>query len=199
METTNFAPDGLWTENWKTLIDKMVTAGFNTIRLPFSDALLQPGATPNGIDFHKIPDLAGLSGQEIMDKLIEYAGQKGLKVFLDHHRSSAGNGPNPGGLWYDSAYPEARMIENWVRLAQRYAGNPTVIGADLANEPHGRASWGDGGPNDWAAAAASIGNAILAVNPDLLIIVEGIEAHQGSSTWWGGNLMACASIRSASR
>ena len=39
-----------------------------------------------------------LSGQQIMDKIIGYAGEKGMKVFLDHHRSSAGNGPNGNGL-----------------------------------------------------------------------------------------------------
>jgi len=189
METTTYAPHGLWTESYKVLIDKMVQTGFNTIRLPFSDQLFAAGSTPNGIDFHKNPDLAGLSGQQIMDKIIDYAGSKGLKVFLDHHRSSAGNGPNGGGLWYDNAYPEAKMIQNWVQLATRYANNPTVIGMDLANEPHGPSTWGDGSANDWAAAATRIGNAILAVNPNVLIIVEGIERYQGNSTWWGGNLM----------
>ena len=68
METTNHAPHGLWTENYKVLIDKMVQVGFNTIRLPFSDQLFAPGSTPNGIDFGKNPDLAGLNGQQIMDK-----------------------------------------------------------------------------------------------------------------------------------
>lgn len=189
METTNYAPHGLWTENYKVLIDKMVQVGFNTIRLPFSDQLFSAGSTPNGIDFGKNPDLSGLNGQQIMDKIIAYAGEKGLKVFLDHHRSAAGNGPNGNGLWYDSAYPEAKMIQNWVQLATRYANNPTVIGADLANEPHGPATWGDGGPNDWAAAATRIGNAILEANPNWLIMVEGIENYQGNYTWWGGNLM----------
>lgn len=189
METTNYAPHGLWTENYKVLIDKMVQVGFNTIRLPFSDQLFAVGSTPNGIDFGKNPDLAGLTGQQIMDKIIGYAGEKGMKVFLDHHRSSAGNGPNGNGLWYDSNYSEAKMIQNWVQLTQRYAGNSTVIGMDLANEPHGPATWGDGGANDWAAAATRIGNAILAANPNLLIMVEGIESYKGQSTWWGGNLM----------
>jgi aryl-phospho-beta-D-glucosidase BglC (GH1 family) len=40
--------------------------------------------------------------------------------------------------------PESQWIQDWVTLAQRYAGNPTVIGADLHNEPHGPATWGDG-------------------------------------------------------
>jgi endoglucanase len=74
-------------------------------------------------------------------------------------------------------------------LAQRYRGNPTVIGADLHNEPHGAATWGDGNPQtDWRLAAERAGNAILAANPDWLIVVEGIENYHGHLYWWGGNL-----------
>ncbi len=189
METSNFAPHGLWTASYKTMMDQMVQQGFNAIRLPFSDQLFDANSKPNGIDFSKNPDLQGLTGLQIMDKIVAYAGQKGLKIILDHHRSSAGNGPNGNGLWYDSAYSEQKMISNWTMLAQRYANNPTVIGADLNNEPHGAATWGDGSANDWAAAATRIGNAIGAANPNWLIMVEGIESYQGSSTWWGGNLM----------
>ncbi len=32
-ETPNFAPSGLWAQNYKTLMNEMVQAGFNTIRL----------------------------------------------------------------------------------------------------------------------------------------------------------------------
>src|SRR5258708_9466180 len=74
-------------------------------------------------------------------------------------------------------------------LAQHYRGNDTVIGADLDNEPHGPATWGGGKPNtDWRMAGERMGNAILAVNPQWLIIVEGIEQYHGDYYWWGGNL-----------
>jgi endoglucanase len=71
----------------------------------------------------------------------------------------------------------------------RYKGNSTVVGMDLRNEPHG-GCWGCGSATtDWRLAAERAGNAILAVNPDLLIIVEGISNYEGNSYWWGGNLM----------
>jgi endoglucanase len=91
-------------------------------------------------------------------------------------------------------------------LAQRYRGNTAVIGADLHNEPHhvqgnpsAGACWGCGiTAVDWRLAAERAGNAILAVNPDWLIVVEGTDCHgpngvvepsQGADcTWWGGNL-----------
>jgi len=187
-ETDTYAPHGLWARGYRDMMDQMKAAGFNTIRLPYSNQLFDAGSTPNGIDFSKNPDLQGLTGLQIMDKIVDYAGQIGLRIILDHHRSNAGNSANENGLWYTSAYPEARWIADWTMLAQRYAGNPTIIGADLHNEPHGPATWGDGSANDWRLAAERAGNAVLAVNPNWLIIVEGVEATASGHTWWGGNL-----------
>ena len=82
------------------------------------------------------------------------------------------------------------MAQHLDELAARYAGNPTVIGADLHNEPHGAATWGSGNTaTDWQLAAQRGGNAVLAVNPNWLIFVEGVETYNGNSYWWGGNLM----------
>jgi aryl-phospho-beta-D-glucosidase BglC (GH1 family)/ribosomal protein L35AE/L33A len=188
LETTNYAPHGLWTRNYKSMMDQMKELGFNTIRLPYSDQLFESGSTPNGIDFFKNPDLQGLTGLQIMDKIVDYAGQIGMRIMLDHHRSNAGNSANESGLWYSSAFPESKWISNWTMLAARYANNATVIGADLHNEPHGPATWGDGSANDWRLAAERAGNAILAVNSNWLIIVEGVEAASSGNYWWGGNL-----------
>jgi endoglucanase len=101
----------------------------------------------------------------------------------------AGAGAEGSGLWYTAAYPETRFISDWKMLAARYANNSTIIGADLHNEPHGPATWGDGNPaTDWRLAAQKAGNAILAANPNWLIIVEGIESGTSGNYWWGGNL-----------
>src|SRR5262249_19606396 len=98
------------------------------------------------------------------------------------------DGAEANGLWYTDAYPESRWIADWRMLAQRYAGNPTVIGADLHNEPHDPATWGDGSATDWRPAAQRAGNAILGVNPNWLILAEGVQTTAAGSTWWGGNL-----------
>lgn len=186
METGNYAPHGLWTRGYKSMLDQIKSLGYNSIRLPYSNQLFDAGSEPNSIDLSKNAELAGLSGLQIMDKIVAYAGQIGLRIILDRHR------PDSGGqseLWYTTAYPESRWIRDWQMLALRYKGNATVVGMDLHNEPHGAACWGCGAPAvDWRLAAQRAGNAILAINPDLLIIVEGVEAHNGSYYWWGGNL-----------
>jgi aryl-phospho-beta-D-glucosidase BglC (GH1 family) len=186
LETTNFVPHGLWTRSMGSMFDQIRDLGYNTIRVPFSNQLFDSGSTPNGIDFNQNPDLAGLTGVQILDKLVSGARARGLKIILDRHRPDA---YGQSELWYTSAYPEARWISDWKMLASRYAGNGTVVGFDLHNEPHGRATWGDNNVDtDWRLAAERAGNAILAINPKLLIIVEGIERVGNDYYWWGGNL-----------
>lgn len=166
----------------------MVSLGFNTIRLPFSNDALDSGRMPNAIDYNINPDLQGLTSLQVLDRIVEYAGEVGLRIILDNHRIHAGDGAE--GIWYGGGDSEADWIADWQALAARYAGDPTVIGADLFNEPHlGR--WGDPAnpqPDDWNVAAAKAGNAIHEVNPDWLIFVEGVGEYQGHSYWWGGQL-----------
>jgi aryl-phospho-beta-D-glucosidase BglC (GH1 family) len=188
-ETSNKAPDGLWARSWKGILDQIKRQGYNVIRLPFSSAMLKQGAKPSGINYRINPDLEGLTSLQVMDKIISGAGARGLKIILDNHRSTSGGGPESGGLWYTAEYPESRWITDWKMLASRYKYSKALIGVDLRNEPHG-GCWGCGSPvRDWRLAAEKAGNAILSVNPDLLIIVEGVFEYDRQYTWWGGNLI----------
>ncbi|MCP2323777.1 endoglucanase [Hamadaea flava] len=213
METDNRTFHGLWSnQTWKSQIDHMAQLGYNTIRVPYSGDALKSGATATGINDYVNPDLVGNSPLQILDKVIAYAGQKGMRILLDRHRPSAA-GQTP--LWYTAAVSEASMIADWQMLAQRYAGNSTVIGGDLFNEPHAEgtdpsgtgACWGCGDTaRDWRLAAQRIGNAILSVNSNWLIVVEGVSCPSGGSPnvwdsvpddpmtcdWWGGNLAGAA-------
>ncbi|HTI21999.1 MAG TPA: cellulase family glycosylhydrolase [Kutzneria sp.] len=198
-ETANYTFHGLWSRNYKDMIDQMASLGYNAVRVPYSNQLFDPGSTPNSIDANSNPELIGLSAMQILDKVIDYIGSKGMRVVLDQHRPDSG-AQSP--LWYTAQYPESRWLSDWTMLAQRYKGNPTVVGMDLHNEPHtvqggGGACWGCGDTaHDWRLAAERAGNAILAVNPDVLIIVEGIDCVPGTGDpqcgWWGGNLSAAA-------
>ena len=209
METDNKTFHGLWSSNpWRNQIDTMANLGYNTLRIPYSNDALKSGAVATGINDFVNPDLVGNSPLQILDKVIAYAGGKGMRVILDRHRpTSAGQ----TALWYTSAVPESTWLSDWRALAQRYANNPTVIGADLHNEPHAEgtnpaatgACWGCGDTNrDWRLAAERAGNAILGVQPNWLIFVEGVSCPSGGLSnvwdgdtsndencgWWGGNL-----------
>ncbi|MFI6037676.1 cellulase family glycosylhydrolase [Streptomyces sp. NPDC051315] len=190
-ETGNHVVHGLWARDYKSMIDQMKSLGYNTLRIPFSDDILKPGTMPDSITFDgKNADLRGLTSLQVLDRIVAYAGQSGLKVVLDRHRPDAAG---QSALWYTPAVPESTWITNLKSLAARYRGDPTVVGIDLHNEPHDPACWGCGDTTrDWRLAAERAGNAVLSVNPDLLVFVEGVQTFDGVSGWWGGNLMGVA-------
>jgi cellulose 1,4-beta-cellobiosidase len=214
-ETVDAVVHGLWGADYKKIMDNMKALGYNTIRLPYSDQAVIDNVVPSNISTNgpngttMNSDIKGLHTLEIMDHIVSYAGSIGLKVILDNHRSENGNSAEQNGLWYTGSYSESQWISNWAMLANRYKGNSTVIGADLRNEPHNvagtpyngngsGATWGTGNAaTDWRLAAQKAGNAVLAANPNLLILVEGISDYQlpsGTidSDWWGGNLEGAA-------
>ena len=187
MESVDYVPGGLGDRKWQEILDLVASLGYNTIRMPFTNEALEPGRRINNVDFTLNPDLRGRTPLEALDLLIAGARERGLKVILDRHRTTP-NSQTP--LWYDDQVPEHRWIVDWRMLAARYAGNDTVIGVDLSNEPRGPATWGTGDPaTDWRSAAERAGDAVLEVNPYLLIFVEGVENHGDDHYWWGGNLV----------
>ncbi|MGW0968774.1 cellulase family glycosylhydrolase [Streptomyces sp. NPDC002516] len=190
-ETSNYVAHGLWSRDYRSMVDQMKTLGYNTIRLPYSDDIFK-GTQPNGITYANgmNADLQGLNSLQVMDKIVDYAGSVGLKVVLDRHRPDSSA---QSALWYTSAVPETTWIADLKALAARYQGDTAVVGIDLHNEPHDPACWGCGDTNtDWRLAAERAGNAVLSVNPSLLIFVEGVQTVNGQSTWWGGNLAGVA-------
>ncbi len=218
METDNHTFHGLWAgkpATWTQQLDHMAQLGFNTIRVPYTGDSLRSGAQATSINTDTNPDLVGLSPLQILDKVVNYAGSKGMRIILDRHRPTAAG---QTALWYTGAVSEASEISDWQMLASRYANNPTVIGADLFNEPHAEGTepngtgscWGCGDTTkDWRLAAERIGNAILQTNSNWLIFVEGVSCDGNGGTpnvwnntpvdplacdWWGGNLSQAGSF-----
>lgn len=206
-ETPDEIAHGLWAQDYHAIINDIKSLGYNTIRIPFSNQMVETPIVPQNFSQYNSTgpintDLAGLNSLQILDKIIAYAGQEGLKVILDDHRSEAGETAEANGLWYTSTYTSQDWVNDWVTLAKRYAGNPTVVGFDLRNEPHTPAgdsyaqgaTWGTGvAATDIRLAYEQAGNAILAVDPSALVFCEGIGETPNTSggldsTWWGGDL-----------
>lgn len=202
-ETSNKAPHGLWSRDTKSMLMQIKDLGFNCVRIPYSNAILDPGATMSGISTAPVADpytgrkLNEAEGKlthplQLLDLIVQYCQELNLKIILDNHSR------NPDGylseeLWYTSSVPHNKWVSDWVAIATRYKNNDAVIAMDIDNEPHGKngsgARWGSGTiATDWRMAAQECGNAILAVNPNVLIMVEGVEEYNGQTYWWGGNL-----------
>src|SRR5512143_1951508 len=62
LETGNYSPHGLWSRNYKDVLDQVKSLGYTTLRLPYANQLFDSGSTPNSIDAAKNPDLVGLIG-----------------------------------------------------------------------------------------------------------------------------------------
>jgi endoglucanase len=217
MESTYWVPAGLDYQPYTSIMDLIKKLGFNAIRLPYSNQLVEtnPIVTQS---INANPQFRGKHALDVIDAIVNYAKRIGLKIILDDHRSAAA-GPHHVNildepLWYTRAYPESSWIHDWQFLARRYLHNDAVIGFDLRNEPHTNgpgpwdlhaylyqgATWGPYGgientATDWHLAAERGGNAALSINPHLLMFVEGLQLFPDTaepdgvnSYWWGSIL-----------
>jgi endoglucanase len=210
-ESSDLVPLGLDHADLQSIAHLVKTLGFNSVRLPWANQLYEQNPVIDSSLLSANPQLQGKRALEVLDAVIDALAREGLVVILDNHRSRGDwccDTAHGDGLWHTAQVPEAAWIADWVGMAQRYASQPAVIGADLRNEirpqlPDDAAtyctdcdnppdagcgcwnpSWGDNNLlTDWAAASERGGNAILQANPNLLIVVEG----DFWASWFGAN------------
>ncbi len=174
-ESEDFAVGGLQLQPLDTIAEQIRRLGFNVVRLPWSNELVERNPVVPDRALTGNPTLRGLHALDVLDRTVEALTSRGLMVVLDNHNSDAEwcCGKDGNELWYNERYPESSWIADWKAVAERYRDDPWVIGVDLRNEPRGPATWGGPPETDWHAAAERAGNAVLAVNPSLLVFVEG--------------------------
>jgi endoglucanase len=157
---------------------KIRSMGFNSVRLPWANQIVEENPYVPGYALNANPQLHGKRALEVMDEVIRALAAEHLMVILDNHVSRSDwccNEKDGNGLWYNREYPESHWIKDWKTLVRRYKPQPYVVAADLRNELRSGAQWGGNDPAvDWHAAAERGGNAILAENSNLLIMVEGV-------------------------
>jgi endoglucanase len=217
MESERWVPAGLKFRSHTEIMNLVKALGYNAIRLPLSNEVVERNPPIPG-HVESDPSFLGKPALQLLDAIAAYAHQIGLKIILDDHLSRATRTARVNflmePLWYTAEYPESSWIRDWVALTRRYQNNDAVVGFDLRNEPHTAgpgpwdlhaylhqgATWGpyrgvENPATDWRRAAERAGNAVLAVNPHLLIFVEGVQlypdprqASGASAFWWGSNL-----------
>lgn len=217
MESSFWVPAGLDYQPYSKIMDLVKSLGYNAIRLPFSNELVES----NPIVTEKVaanPQFKGAHAMDVLDSIVRYAHTISLKIILDDHRCRASRPATVNlldePLWYTQQYPESAWIHDWVSLAQRYLRDDAVIGFDLRNEPHTDgpgpwtvqayvnqgATWGptngiDNLATDWRLAAKRGGDAALAANPHLLMFVEGVQLYPdaiqpgGVDVYWWGSIL----------
>jgi endoglucanase len=152
--------------------------GFNSVRVPWSNELVETNPVIADTRLGANPELRGRRALEVLDAVIVALAHEGIVVILDNHVSTAVwccSTSDPNTLWYNGTYSEASWLADWKTMAMRYRDQPAVVAADLRNELRGKATWGtNDATTDWRLAAKKGGEAVLSVNPNLLIVVEGL-------------------------
>ncbi|MFG2762719.1 glycoside hydrolase family 5 protein [Streptomyces rubiginosohelvolus] len=173
------APLGLDRKPMGEIIADFRELGLNSVRLPFSNRMIDDTRPVAGLAAN--PELNGLRPLEVFDRAVRALTDAGFAVILNNHSTQTRwcCGVDGSERW-NSGQSSEEWIEDWVLLAERYRSNPRVVGADLRNEVRRDVwddpNWGRGDAHDWAAAAQRAGDRILKdANPDLLIMVEGIN------------------------
>jgi endoglucanase len=191
--------------------------GFNSVRLPFSNALVReprplaevaPEITSHFVRENRklLTRSGGRAARpiEVYGAVVDSLARHGLLVILDDHMTANDwccEAADGSSLWFDQfpgehcmagaigacgpegAFTEADWIHDWRSMARRFRKQPAVVAVDLRNEvrpdnivqPGVSAGWASGSPElDWRRAATAAGNAVLAEDSDLLVIVEGL-------------------------
>ncbi len=189
--------DGAWSANVNHCLDLIADHGFNLLRVPMSTQILLQwkNGEPDPIiklNEYKNPELTveGVEGGkpmysfDIWNQVVKWCKEKGIKIMMDIHCATTNAAGHNYALWYDSNYSEKDWLDALAWFSDYYKDDDTVIAIDLKNEPHGKkddgifAKWdGSSDANNWRCAAEKGAKACLDKNPNLLIMVEGIEVY----------------------
>ncbi|WP_328483928.1 glycoside hydrolase family 5 protein [Streptomyces sp. NBC_00377] len=155
--------------------------GINSIRLPFSNEMIRTTTPVPDTAVSANPQLRGRTPLQIYDAVVAALTQDGFAVILNNHTNTSRwcCGVDGNERW-NSGQSTGQWADDWVFMARRYAADPRVVGADLYNEVRRDVlddpNWGLGDGHDWYAAAQLAADRILTEgNPDLLVVVEGIN------------------------
>lgn len=196
LETSNHVLHGLWTgRGLADFLADFKSKGFTALRLPVSPETINPGfaitgGPGNGPDFST---LNGKDGRAALEFTLAQTQAAGMFVLIDFHTCSPtmlGAG-EPNDPTQCPGYSLAKWLADLRTLATLSKTFTNVIGIDLANEPHG-ATWAS-----WSSLASQGGQAVLGVNPNLTIWVEGVgnaSASGGLGANWGQNLFEAVAI-----
>ncbi|MEW1561704.1 cellulase family glycosylhydrolase [Streptomyces sp. NPDC093509] len=155
--------------------------GINSVRLPFSNEMIHATAPVPDVAVTANPELRGKTPLQVYDAVVTALTRSGFAVVLNNHTNTSRwcCGIDGNERW-NSGRSTQQWADDWVFMARRYADDPRVVGADLYNEVRRDVlddpNWGLGDAHDWYAAAQLAADRILTeADPDLLVVIEGIN------------------------
>jgi endoglucanase len=183
-----------WLDNHftRTDADSMKAWGFNSVRVAMHYKWLT-------LPIENEP----ITGQDTwledgfvrLDSLLDWCRDNQMYLILDLHGAPGGQGKDANISDYDSTKPSLwesyenrrKTVALWSRLARRYASEPWIGGYDLINEPN----WNLPGGTALKQLYVEITNAVRAVDPNHMIIIEGnwfANDYTGLTPPWDTNM-----------
>ncbi|MFE1908116.1 glycoside hydrolase family 5 protein [Streptomyces gardneri] len=179
-QKSNNIPLGLDRTPISRILADFHALGLNTIRLPYSDAMIDDDTLVPDYAVAANPQLEDKTPLEVFDAVVAALTADGFAVILNNHTTTYRwcCGLDGNERWNTSQSTE-KWIDNWLFLVERYESNKRVVGADLRNEVRrdtwNDPNWGWGNEHDLYNAFQLAGNRILEADPDMLVIMEGIN------------------------
>ena len=215
--------DGCWAVNLKSALKDIADHGFNLLRVPISVEIILQWKSGGG---GKKPMINAYVNQELLEEdgttmssfkvwglVLQWCKENGMKIMLDIHSAESHPSGHTFPLWYHGSFTTDDWLDALEWIGATYKNDDTIIAVDLKNEPHGKyddgdfAKWdGSTDLNNWKYAAELGAARVLSQNPNLLVMVEGIEVYPKEGYdwntpsknwgtgeeyyyggWWGGN------------
>ena len=205
-----FVPMGLDIVHRSEIAKTIKKMGFNSVRFPYSDQMVLENPIVDAKHLQANLDLlepyhdsgksdgqprletesSGPRALDVYNACVTAMTDEGIAVIPNDHITNAAwcDGMNLcDSSWKNSQYgPICKIyqtteswIENWKTIMKPFVDNPLVIGADLRNEPRGL--WGTMTWSMWATAAEQASEALLAMQPNWLMFVEGVSSANDCS------------------
>ena len=196
METSDHILHGLWTgRQLDDFLADFTSKGFNALRLPLSPEVIKSGypidsGPYSGADCEA---LCGQDGRTALEYTLDRAQAAGMYVLLDFHTCNPANlgSALPGSPFGCSGYSTDAWLSDLRSLASLSATYTNVVGIDLCNEPWNLSY------QEWENLSSQGGQAVLSVNPNVTIWVEGVGNNTETGGYWanwGQNLYEADSI-----
>ncbi|MEU6165966.1 glycoside hydrolase family 5 protein [Streptomyces tanashiensis] len=179
-QMSNNIPLGLDRTPISQILADFHALGLNSIRLPYSDAMVNDDTLVPNHAVAANPQLEDKTPLEVFDAVVKALTDDGFAVILNNHTTTYRwcCGLDGNERWNTSQTTQ-QWIDNWLFLVNRYKANKRVVGADLRNEVrrdwNDDPNWGWGNEHDLYNAFQLAGNKILEADPDMLVIMEGIN------------------------
>ena len=207
-ETPDEIAHGLWAQDYHAIINDIRNLGYNTIRIPFSNQMVETPIVPQNLSFYNATgpintDLKGLNALQDprQDHHLRGPGgpqghpgrpplrgrgvRRGQRPVVHEHLHQPGLGERLGHAGQNGT----RATPPWSASTCATSRTPRPVTPTRRVRPGAPAM--PAPTSGWPTSRP--GNAILAADPNALIFCEGISENPASSgtynsTWWGGDL-----------